>query len=227
MILSLDIGNTHPNYCLWDNELKLIESGLVSNLDQTINYQAVIIASVADKKIPHNLSASKIILVKNYLHQKYFLNMPVHYSSTLGVDRVVQGWELFNQKKYGLLIDAGSFITMDIISEQGFMGGYILPGINKLLKNYTTGEQLLELTKNELMQEHSNAAPQDTHHAILGGVKLMLQAALNQVQKLYQLTEEQIYVTGGDADLFQKWQPGSIKIPNLMHQSLINFYGAV
>ncbi len=227
MILTLDIGNTFPNYCSWDNEKNIITSGLVSSIDTSLSYQAAVISSVADKHIPAAISANKFIYIKDFFKNNQLLNLPVHYGQTLGTDRMVQAWELFNQNKFGLLIDAGSFITMDIITNQGFMGGYILPGINKLLDIYASGEKLPALTKVELLKQDDLSLPQNTASAILQGIQRMLLSSVDRIKQQYQLTEAQIYVTGGDAELFKKWYPASLAMPELMHRSLINFYGAV
>ena len=59
--------------------------------------------------------------------------MPVRYARTLGEDRLVQAAYLFHTGTREsltegiLLVDAGTFITADVVGEGGFLGGHILP----------------------------------------------------------------------------------------------------
>ena len=83
--------------------------------------------------------------VKDYWRGLRFAGMPVNYAQTLGEDRLIQAWYIYKQKKIPtLLIDAGTFTTMDVISTKGFEGGYIIPGFATYSSTFLKGEQLKE-----------------------------------------------------------------------------------
>src|SRR5690606_20309628 len=85
--------------------------------------------------LSNNLPKFSLNLSPNDLREKNFLlDMPIHYTESLGEDRLIAAFNTFknhSQEKI-LVIDSGSFTTVDLVTKNGFMGGYILPG-KKLL----------------------------------------------------------------------------------------------
>lgn len=78
-----------------------------------------------------------------------FLEMPVQYSKTIGIDRLVGAYYCFKEFQEQLeqgeticFVDAGTFLTIDFITAAGLQGGYIFPGLELLQKTYLAGENL-------------------------------------------------------------------------------------
>ncbi len=126
--------------------------------------------------------------------------------STLGKDRiaaVVGAFDLYPNQNI-LVIDAGTAITYDIVSEKGqYLGGNISPGIEMRLKalNYFTGRLPLVQQK-----EWNKLYGTTTEEAILGGV---LNGVVFEVDKTIDTFKEfynnlKVIITGGNAEFFDK-----------------------
>jgi type III pantothenate kinase len=123
--------------------------------------------------------------------------MKVHYAETLGDDRLVTSYYVFNKIKGSekiLLIDAGTFITCDFISEEGFLGGYIFPGVDRFLESYAHSAQLPHLSKRELSSA-KEALPHSTPEAILEATHLYLKSVLQEL--INKNAPDKIIFTGG------------------------------
>ena len=119
-----------------------------------------------------------------------------------------------------LIIDAGTFVTMDVVSRTGFNGGYIIPGSKIYFETFRHGEQLRDvqwaLTPDEEL-------PSNTSEAIGAGYTAFVALAQNIVKTH---TIEKILLTGGDMnnwrDFFQLIGMGDIveEHPHLLHWGL-------
>lgn len=221
-ILSIDQGNTNNKVCLFNvlsedlKEYEILNFSSLQDLSHIIqHYQLdakntlVGICSVKSKSLQQNIPF-KSYLVSNFYKDSQFLNMPVHYSETLGVDRLVQSWYLFQKQRYPqILIDTGTFTTVDFISEKGLLGGFILPGLESILNCYSNGDQL-ERLKIEDVQSHFNHAinnnsditrstPHCTHSACLSGALLNFLAPINHI--IERNLNFEVILTGGNAPL--------------------------
>jgi pantothenate kinase type III len=191
-LVTIDNGNTHPN-------VGLFQDGVLQNVVPLKQYvhdpkDFILISSVGNA-----LSIKPSFDLKTKRSKHYFFDMKVHYSETLGDDRMIAGYGAFKKLKGDekiLLIDAGTFITCDLITNDGFQGGYIFPGISRFLKIYSDSANLPLLTKDALFKGNLDL-PHTTDEAILKATEIYLKAC---VEKIIETTApDKIIFTGGSA----------------------------
>jgi type III pantothenate kinase len=121
-----------------------------------------------------------------------------------------------------VIIDAGTFITVDLISSSGFRGGFILPGYQTLLNSYQTGILLPRL---ELATHYaSSSLPHTTDDAILSAAYLMIETSIKDILNNWNVEVKDVMITGGDAKLINNFLPGSQISNELIHYGLKEFY---
>ncbi|MFT7003916.1 MAG: type III pantothenate kinase [Sulfurimonas sp.] len=113
------------------------------------------------------------------------------YYETMGVDRMVASQAVEN----GIIIDAGSAITVDIIKKGVFVGGFIYPGIKAMSKTYKDISSALDYSFN--FNIDLNILPKNSRDAITYGyIKTFYVEVMS-----YNMN---IILTGGDAKEFAK-----------------------
>ena len=223
-IITLDIGNTNPHAGIFENQ-QLLEVVPLSKY----KYQKDDIRLLS--RVNDTIKTEYDFNLKNYFRDQNFFNMKVNYGNTLGIDRLIVGHEVFQQIKKEnitqdvLVIDAGTFITCDIINLNGFEGGYILPGIKTFMKIYNEGRELdiFEFKKSELIN-----LPHQTSDAIIDGANFYLKGMLSEVIK--KTSPCRIILTGGSSEILLKFlNELNLKIEvqlksHLIHQGMLNLY---
>jgi len=220
-IFTLDIGNTHPHFGLFEND-QLVKVFPIDQIDhfEISSSDTLIFSSVKSHypTIQITEKFKKIINARDFFRDQHFMSMPIHYSTTLGIDRAVLAhyfFQLGHQASslscdtYDCIIDAGTFTTIDFINSSGFAGGYILPGVKLLCDSYIAGDKLPALNPaklNEFSQkidsnlQFFNRFPQNTEEAMamasLGMLSHFLQNCLNE------LSIKKIHLTGGSRQTF-------------------------
>ena len=224
-LLTIDLSNTRPNAALFHKEQ--IQEIYPWNHAQKLIHQYPFILSTVQGPLPPPLASHPHrIPWKPWSPPNPFENMPVHYEATLGQDRLVQAAYLYNTPACAqglLLIDAGTFITLDYINPDGFLGGHILPGPKLLLKAYSQGHQL-PLLDIKSIGPIENLLPQTTSKAIASSIYYLLK---NFIEDLSQkLSYNHIFLTGGDAFLLKPiLKPLKKNLyfePQLIHKALYN-----
>jgi len=127
------------------------------------------------------------------------LNFKTEYTSELGNDRFALTYgisKLFNDENF-IAIDAGSFITIDIMSNGIHKGGFIYPGLQTFLKSYNLHGENLPLLND--VKSSSKKIAQCTNEAISMATENYLRQIRNHI---LEFGISSIYVTGGDADYF-------------------------
>ncbi len=165
------------------------------------------------------------------LEKLRFLEMPVFYSETLGFDRLYQAYLAY--KKFAstgpvAVIDAGTFITMDLIDSKGFQGGYIFPGLTPFLSSYRQGSQLPAL-KLDHWQSAENL-PQTTEAAILQATQFYLQKIVSGF--LDQTSPAKLILTGGAHGLIESALKNEkllkkvelVSEPHFIHEALFKIF---
>lgn len=189
-----------------------------------------LISSVADTSVPE-LPYRKIY-IRDYLIENNFLDMHVDYANSIGDDRLINAYYAFkkNSNKTTLIIDSGTFTTVDIIEPKGFLGGYILPGIAGIKSLYKTGEKLTPHISNDITNNSFNSQiPTNSLQAIEQGI---IATSLLPIHFMIErFCPQEIIVTGGNAILILQ----SLKklprdentnidlIPDLAHKALYDF----
>lgn len=232
-LITIDFGNTNPHAGLFQKhqEWQLIKvvpfkelSLYLDQLQMTPDNSSMVVCEVKAREEelePLQHQGFFLTRVKEYWRGTKFAGMPVHYANTLGEDRLIQAFYAFKKIKENiLLIDAGTFLTMDVITTSGFQGGYIIPGIETYLSTFEKGEQLKAVG---LDQNISFALPKSTSEAMRDSYYGF--AAL--AQKLIQEHKIQtVLITGGKCTLWKKIFDDlalSVSVqsdPNLIHSSL-------
>ncbi|NOQ29990.1 MAG: type III pantothenate kinase [Helicobacteraceae bacterium] len=121
----------------------------------------------------------------NWINLKEFVNYSNYYES-MGIDRIMACEAI----ESGIVVDAGSAITVDKVKNSSFEGGFIYPGLKILEKTYKELSPRLETSFN--FELDLDKMPNNTQDAISYGV---LRTLYNEVMR----HNSQIYLTGGDA----------------------------
>jgi type III pantothenate kinase len=159
-----------------------------------------------DDAINQFLSANSDFFIKLDHHTKLPIENLYETPETLGKDRVaaaVGANELFPDRNL-LVIDAGSAITYDLVSEKNqFLGGNISPGLEMRFKalNQFTGKLPLVNYSDEYQDIGRN-----TTEAIRAGVQNGILYEIAQTIDLFNRNYQnlQIIMTGGDSKFFDK-----------------------
>ncbi len=116
----------------------------------------------------------------------------------LGIDRKAACFGIEN----GIIIDAGSAITIDIIQERVHLGGYIMPGIESYRKLFANIEVLnVELNLGVSLE----SIPQNTRDAVSYGCLKGIILSISNIAK-----DNFIYFTGGDGKFLSRFFPNSL-----------------
>jgi len=228
-LLTIDNGNTNPHVGVFhDEELQEIISlsKLIEHIEKYEDYKAVI--SSVGKNLAHtNLDFIEIAPEKK---KNQFIDMPVHYSETIGEDRLFQAYFIYKNFFHKdlasvLLIDAGTFLKADMIDKNGFQGGYIFPGVQTFLNSYARGQLLSVFEASDLNDKEYNLTknPNTTKDAIVDACEVFLVESLKAI--IRDKNPEVILVTGGHAQLINNLLKDKVDRPiiedlNLIHYSL-------
>lgn len=177
-------------------------------LDEHPQLKKVILSSVkpSDEELKHFLAEN----FDQFLELDHQTKLPIEnlYETpeTLGKDRIaaaVGANELFPDQNL-LIIDAGTAITYDLVSEKNqFVGGNISPGLEMRFKalNHFTGK--LPLVGH---QDDFQPIGRNTTEAIRAGVQNGLIFEIAQTIDLFNRNYQnlQIIMTGGDSNFFER-----------------------
>ncbi len=117
----------------------------------------------------------------------------------LGIDRVAACYIIED----GLVVDAGSAITLDIMSANVHLGGFILPGISAQLNTLRQISSRLSVSLRSSID--LNMLPQDTNTAASYGIISSIVLLIEHNHK-----GKKIYFTGGDGPYLSRYFPESI-----------------
>lgn len=185
-MLLCDIGNSNANFLDNSKYFSLsIDEFVEYNNDEKVFYINV------------NDNMKSILREKeNFINLEPYFRFDTIYCG-LGVDRIAACYTIED----GVVVDAGSAITVDIVSNYMHLGGFILPGIVSYRDAYTKISSRLKCEFNT--QISLDAFPQRTVDALSYGV----------FKSIYLLIKDaaygkKLYFTGGDgqflANFFDK-----------------------
>ncbi|MGB6018965.1 MAG: type III pantothenate kinase [Sulfurimonadaceae bacterium] len=181
-----DIGNTTYHFYDGKRDSKVsIDSFDPSSVKEDVYYVSVnseteeILSKLANW---HDLSS-------NIEWEKYYESM--------GVDRIV-ACEAIDD---GLIIDAGSAITVDLVTAGCFEGGFIYPGLDAMQESYRNISTRLDYSLN--FELDLDKMPKNSQDAISYGVFRTLYSEVMRHNK-------KIYLTGGNAKVLSKIFPEAV-----------------
>ena len=222
MNLIVDVGNTLVKMAVFQED-KLLEKMVVevSEFENThkkifTNYPKIdkcILASVGrlPKEVVIDLEKKyKVLILDSNL--KFPFQNKYATPNTLGVDRMalVTASVKSHPNRNVLIIDAGSCITYDFITDQNdYLGGAISPGIRlryKSLHNFTANLPLLDthMPINIIGDSTSGAI----HSGVVHGVIKEIDGVIAEYQQEYPYLT--VILTGGDAIFLSKQLKNSI-----------------
>lgn len=237
-VLTLDFGNTYPKAALF-RQGTLKESGLISDVHSWLEkhsltfgeVQAVLsqVKAYDDLLTPMEHQGLLVDRVKTYWRGERFAGLKVNYAQTLGEDRLLLSyWAWKNLKGPSLVISAGTFFTVDVISD-GLEGGFILPGLQILNESLKQGAQLHLNNWSEISKDllSGQELPHDTDSALSGGA--VAYAALIQ-RLLVRWSPAQVVICGGNTLQVESWMKSLSPTlplharPDLVHYALLDWY---
>ena len=221
MNLVVDVGNTRVKVAVFkqDTIVELIifkKSRIVTEIKKILKkyiIESSIISSVANlspEKLKKLLNLSDFTELSS-LTKVQFKNL-YKTPNTLGVDRIALVNAAVNEypKQNVLIIDAGTCITFDFISEnKEYLGGAISPGIEmryKSLKYFTSKLPLLERKQpSSFIGKNTN---ESINSGVVNGVLKEIEGVIEQYKNKYlHLT---VVLTGGDTNFLSKQLKSSI-----------------
>jgi type III pantothenate kinase len=182
MILA-DIGNRHAHVWVDGNVVHLSVSDAIESFASKKLYYI----SVNEY---HKQELSKI---SSWVDISGIMTIPGEYDG-LGVDRKA----LCLSREDGVYVDAGSAITVDLVKDGHYQGGFILPGIHAYMKAFSTIAPVLDIELNENID--IDVLPRDTRSGVSYGV---ITSVVFPIEKLSE--GGQIYITGGSGKLLSKY----------------------
>ena len=184
-MLLCDIGNTSYHFLNSDNDYKENVTAFDPSLVKDTVYYICVNSSVQ----------KKLEILDNWIDLKPYVDMSNYYE-TMGIDRIFACEAIEN----GVIVDAGSAITVDVVKNGVFEGGFIYPGINAMAKTYENISPALAYSFNFNLD--LNRLPKNSQDAISYG---FLRTIYSEVIS-YNM---EIFLTGGDALEFVKIFPSA------------------
>lgn len=191
-LYTIDSGNTNLKVSVFSPEGKITEKFKIKSLEE-LNLpenSLALFCSVNQELQFKNKSLISFNDIKGKLH------FPTEYGQSLGNDRLalVYGIQNLKQEENFIAVDAGSFITIDIVKSGIHLGGFIYPGLRTFLKSYNIHGKNLPLIENNI--ERRKGIAKNTQQAIALATRHYLESIRNHILSF---NVDQVYLTGGDA----------------------------
>ncbi len=175
-LLLADIGNTH--FHIYDGQ-KVIHlsyhDAIEQYRDKALNYISV-----------NSHIERQIGCIKGWENVSFQMVLPGEYE-TMGVDRKA----LCLSHDNGVFVDAGSAVTVDVMEDGVYAGGYIFPGIKAMLDAYGRISPALQTTLDTKIDV--TQLPLTTKEQISYGIIASIKALIEQHSR-----GKRVYFTGGD-----------------------------
>ena len=180
MKLLCDVGNSRMHFCIGGEVLHFShDEGLKKFRDKEVYFISV--NQNVTNKIKRSTSKWIEIKCNSLLRTSY---------KGLGIDRQA----LCLGIKSGVVIDAGSAITVDIVEDGKHLGGWIWPGIKTQLSSFTNISEKLNISLKANID--IGRLPQNTVEAVSFGIL----APISFLVKTF-AQNRKVILTGGDAKI--------------------------
>jgi type III pantothenate kinase len=195
-MLLCDIGNTSLHFL---DKQKDYKKSVKSFDPKTITQEVYYICVNPD--LNHILKK-----LDNWIDISCYVDM-TNYYDTMGIDRIMACEAI----KDGVVIDAGSAITVDVVDDGVFMGGFIYPGVEAMSKTYKDISILLDYPFNfELSLDTLAKNSQDA--ISYGFLKTLYLEVISH--------KKDIFLTGGDAKRFKTIFPHAKLDENIVFKGM-------
>jgi pantothenate kinase type III len=222
-IFTVDVGNTNTSVAKWING-----EPEYCSIDLINSSSVVIISDV--KGVNLKLPSKKVIRI-NQKNLSTFGKMESKYGLKAGSDRLLfayAGYEMITSEqrlKKILLIDSGTFSTLDIVSTMGFEGGIIVPGVELIKNAFKTGDQLHPPCQKGHQRE-SLYPFQDTKTTLSQAAWYILESLTLRIVQEYKV--DHVLITGGNGDslrnIILKSNIPNTYDPMFVHRGIYHFF---
>jgi type III pantothenate kinase len=195
-VILCDIGNTSYHFLDGEKDSK----ALAADFDPASVHGEVYYISV------NPALDEKVAALPNWHDLRRYIDWEGYYA-TMGVDRIMACEAIEN----GLIIDAGSAITVDLVAEGRFEGGFIYPGLEAMRKSYANISPRLDYSLN--FELDLDKMPKNSRDAISYGVLRTLYSEVIRHNR-------KIYLTGGDAKALAKIFPEAVVDEQLLFKGM-------
>lgn len=229
-ILCIDIGNTNLNYAIVEKmEVRDANSFPTKRLKDDLHYikefhtliekhsvSAVSFCSVVPDLDSRLRSLLDLEIPIYQLTNQTLKGIDLHYPKPdeVGHDRIANA--LTAQEYFSLpavIIDLGTAITLDVVSEKGYEGGIIAPGFQLMTRYLNEQTALLPELDNEALGSVKGSFGKSTVQAMQLGVSIgfsgmvdaLLQHILNTMQDTHAKKPIVLSTGGSIANLTQDW----------------------
>ncbi len=212
MNLVIDIGNTRIKYGVFLDDT-LLRTGVTSKADVfffRIVFKKYMITDIIFSSVAH-VNKRALAFAEKYCRVHYLnyltplpLKNKYRTPQTLGTDRLANAagaaW-LFKDRNC-LVIDAGTCIKYDFVSEKGhYLGGAISPGLYMRYQALHHFTKRLPLVKPDIsVPLTGNTTDSSINSGVIHGARAEVKQIITQYKSQYKRLKT--VVTGGDASLF-------------------------
>ena len=159
--------------------------------------------------VKHQLK-EQLKALENWEDVSEFIQIENEYN-TMGIDRKA----LCLSHKNGIFVSAGSAITVDVVEEGKYVGGFLLPGIQAYFRAYASISPAL---KTEL---NSNISLETLPLTTKDGISFGIIASIKTLIEKYQ-SDKQLYISGGDGEFLGSFFNNALFDETLIFQGMKN-----
>jgi type III pantothenate kinase len=199
-VLLADIGNTRIHIYDGDEVIHLTHKEAMERYkNRKLKYITV----------KHQLK-EELACLKNWEDISELMQIENEYS-TMGIDRKA----LCLSHKNGIFVSAGSAITVDVVEEGRYMGGFLLLGLRAFVDAYASISPALEIEINR--EVLLNQLPQTTKDGISYGIISSIKMLIEKHQ-----SDKKLYISGGDGEFLASFFDNAIFDETLIFQGMKN-----
>jgi type III pantothenate kinase len=199
-LILCDIGNTNA-HLFKDGEFSIesLEKFLAASFDDKVYYICV-------NDALHPILKKR----KNFVDLEAFIKSDTPYKG-IGIDRVCACKSVYD----GVVVDAGSAITVDVMSRGKHEGGFILPGLKMYEKTYALISPRLDLGVDRDVS--LNTLPKNTKDALSFAVLKSVILTIKDCAK-----SKKIYFAGGDGEYLSSFFENGVFDKMVVFKTLLN-----
>ena len=188
----VDIGNTH---------FHVLKNNVIMHLREIITFDDEVYYISVNEEKEKQLKK----LNPTAFNLKDYVKFNTSYKG-LGIDRIMACKSITD----GVVVDAGSAITIDVMKNKIHLGGIIMPGINAFKKAYGKISKVLNLKPAEF-----EFLPSNTADALNAG---SVGAVICMIEKVR--GKKKVYLTGGDGKFLLKFIKNAEFIEDLVFRGM-------